>query len=100
MKTSKKALIQNPEGRGYMNGEQGRLSNHSGEVTFNVVLGINPPLSNYKFLGQLKFSNVVDAKEYLSELGATEGTEKNKEYFSLCKQDGCALSSLGFFIIK
>jgi len=97
MKTSEKALIQNPEGRGFM-----KLGNHSGEITYNVALGINN-WGVYKMLGQLKFDTVEDAKDYVLELGATEmimGQSKGKEYYAITKQDGCAFMSIGFYSVK
>ena len=102
LQTTPKSLVQNPQGRGYMNGNRLKLSNHSGEITYNVSLGINT-LYNYTMLDQLKFATLEDAKEYVANIGATENTcitPFGKEYYAICQQDGCAFSTIGFYSIK
>ena len=99
MKESLKAIIQDPTNRGYSNGNQLVLGNHSGEITYNVSLGINEFLK-YRMIGMLKFSTLEDAIEYVTELGATIGTIKNKEYYSIVKQEGCAFTTFNFYSIK
>ena len=97
MKTSVKALVQNPEGRGYVNGDYNRLGNHTNEVTFNVTKGVNTFDHYYKILGRLKFATIEDAKEYLGELGVEPGTTKTgEEHYSLTEQDGCCFTSIAF----
>jgi len=100
MKTSKKAIIQAPEGRGFMNGNSMKISNHSGEITYNVALGKNTFSMGYEMLGQLKFATVEDAKEYVDVVGASEGVVEGKEYYAITKQDGCAFMSIGFYSVK
>jgi hypothetical protein len=100
MTPSKKSIIQNPEGRGFMNGNQMKLGNHFGEITYNVALGVNS-FFQYTMLGQLKFASLEDAQDYIfNTVGATEGTLKGKEYYSLSKQEGCAFSAIGFYSVK
>lgn len=101
MKASEKALNQNPEGRGFHFSNSGYkyLGNHSGEVTYNVSLGVNG-FSGYTMLGHLKFSTLKDAREYVSSMGAVEGVTKGQEYYSITKQEGCAFSSIGFYSVK
>lgn len=85
-----------------MNGNHLKLSNHSGEITYNVSLGKNT-LYNYVMLDQLKFATIEDAMEYVVNLGATENTvitPCGKEYYSICKQEGCAFSTIGFYSVK
>lgn len=99
MEGSKKAIFQNPEGRGWLNGDSRRLSNYDNETTFNVSLG-KSYFNYYTFLGWLKFQSIEDALEYLEEVGATEGIIHDKEYYCLMKQEGCAFSNIKFYSIK
>jgi hypothetical protein len=99
MAPSSKAIIQDPAGRGYSNGKQWYLGNDTNEVTFNVELGYNI-LFHYYHLGLLKFASLEDAMQYVAECGATEGTIDGKEYYSVCKQDGCCFSYFGSYSVK
>ena len=99
LQPSLKAINQSPEGRGFCNGNYRLLSNYPNEVTFNVQLGYNTFL-HYHFLDVLKFTSVDDAKEYVTECGASEGTVEGKHYMSITKQEGVTFSPIGFYSIK
>lgn len=99
MQPSAKAVIQNPEGRGFLYGNTYRLSNLQGEVTYNVTLGHNK-LGYYSFLGQLKFQTLEDAQEYVDSIGATPGVVTGKEYYAITRQEGCSSDLCSFFSVK
>ena len=99
MQPSAKAVTQNPKGRGYLNGDMRRLSNLSGEVTYNVTLGINS-LGYYSFIGQLKFKTLDDAQEYVDYIGATPGVVPEKEYYAITRQESCGSSHVSFHSVK
>lgn len=98
---SSKAVSQSPleKGRGWINGNSRRLSNLPGEVTYNVTKGVNL-LGYYTFLGQLKFSTLPDALEYVESTGASPGVLSGKEYYAITRQEGLVSGQASFFSVK
>ena len=99
MQASEKAIVQNPEGRGILNNNYKHLSNFENEITFNIYHW-NGDRKYPQFFDYLRFQTIEDAYEYLAAIGATEGTEKNKEYYSLQRVDGCCFLSIAFYSVK